>query len=132
MATPSSNQLARLFAHRDCHLDRTLRWVGARYRIVEEHHDPVTGELVERPFELGDERPQRAVIFAQKFEDLLGLGGFSEGGVATMSGGITTTPSASPTITSPGYTATPPQAIGRPRSTGWCTMPDGGDEGRRR
>jgi len=34
IAAPSRDQLARFFAHRHCHLDRALRWVGARHRIV--------------------------------------------------------------------------------------------------
>jgi len=31
-------------------------------------HDPIARELVERPFELGDERAQGAVVFAQNVE----------------------------------------------------------------
>src|SRR5215472_8635053 len=49
VAAPSSNQLARLFAHRYRHLDRAFGGIGARHRIVEEHHDPIPRELVERP-----------------------------------------------------------------------------------
>jgi len=40
--------------------------------------------MVEGAFELGDERPQRAVVLAQKFELVLGLGCFSKGGVAAQ------------------------------------------------
>ena len=50
----------------------------------EEHHDPVARELVERPFELANERPQRAVVLAQKIENLFGFGGLGEGGVAAQ------------------------------------------------
>ena len=39
IATPSGNQLARLFAHRHRHLDSAFRRVGTWHRIVEEHHD---------------------------------------------------------------------------------------------
>src|SRR6516225_3454039 len=66
---PSRNQCARLFAHRHRHVDRALRRVGAWHRIIEEHHDPVARELVERPFELANERPQRAMVLAKEFED---------------------------------------------------------------
>src|SRR5262249_35383141 len=84
MATPSSNQLASLLAHRHRHLDRALRRVGTRHRIVEEDHDAVAGELIECPLKLADEWPQCAVIFTQEVENLLGLGGFREGGVAAQ------------------------------------------------
>jgi len=84
MAAPVSDQLARRLAHRHRHLDGALCRVGAGHRIVKEHHDPVTGEMVERALELGDERPQRAMVFAHENEDFLGFRGFSEGGVATQ------------------------------------------------
>jgi hypothetical protein len=48
IAAPSRDQLARLFAHRHCHLDRALGRVGAGHRIIEEYHDAITRELVER------------------------------------------------------------------------------------
>src|SRR5262249_25818535 len=79
---PVDDQLARRFAHRHRHLDRSLRGVGAWHGIVEKHHDPVARELVERPLELADQGPQRAVILAQETQHLLGLGGLGEGGVA--------------------------------------------------
>jgi len=41
-------------------VDRALGRVGDRDGIVEEHHDPVARELVERALVFGDERPQRA------------------------------------------------------------------------
>ena len=40
---------------------------------AEEHHDPVTGELGERALRLAHQWPQRAAIFAQKFENFLRL-----------------------------------------------------------
>jgi hypothetical protein len=58
--------------------------VRDRHRVVEEHHDAVARELVERSLEPADERPQRAVVFAQKVEDLLGLGGLGKGGVTAQ------------------------------------------------
>src|SRR5262249_41240888 len=80
--TPRNDQRRCSLAHRDGHLDRALGRVGDRYGVVEEHHDPIAGELVERALELADQRPQRAVIFAQEIQHLLGLGGLGEGGVA--------------------------------------------------
>src|SRR5215831_368055 len=38
--SPRGNQFGRRFAHRQRHPDGALRRVGARHRIVEEHHDP--------------------------------------------------------------------------------------------
>jgi hypothetical protein len=55
-----------------------------RPRIIEKDHDAVARELVERALELADEWPQRTVIFAQKVEDFLRLGGLGEGGVAAQ------------------------------------------------
>src|SRR5262249_52802695 len=80
--TPVGDQRASRLAHRHRHLDGALRRVGAWHWIVEEHHDPVARELVERALELTDQRSERAVVFAQEVEHLLGLGGLGEGGVA--------------------------------------------------
>jgi hypothetical protein len=84
MATPTSNQLGRCLTHRHCHLDRALRRVGTWHRVVEEHHDPVARELVERALKLARQWPQRAVVLAQKFEDFLRLSGLGEGGIAAQ------------------------------------------------
>src|SRR5215469_16711356 len=84
MATPSSNQLARLFAHRHRHLNRALCRVGDRYWVIEKNHDAIARELVERALELGNERPQRAMISAQEVEHLLGLRGLGERGIAAQ------------------------------------------------
>jgi hypothetical protein len=83
-ATPGGDQLDRRFAHRHRHLDGALGWVGDGHGVVEEHHDPITRELVERALELADEWSQRAVVFAQEIEDFFGFGGFGEGGVAAQ------------------------------------------------
>src|SRR5215471_10182971 len=65
-------------------LTRTLNRVGNWHGVVEENHDPITRELVERPLELADQRPQRAVIIAQEIQHLFGLCGLGEGGVAAQ------------------------------------------------
>jgi hypothetical protein len=52
------------------HLHRSLGWIRDRDRIVEEHHDAIARELVERSFELANERPEGTVVFPQEVEDL--------------------------------------------------------------
>src|SRR5215469_13590708 len=61
---PGGDQRAGRLAHRYCHLDRALRRVRTGDWVVEEHHDPVARELVERPLELGNEGSQCAMVFA--------------------------------------------------------------------
>ena len=56
VAAPVSNQPTCRLAHRHRHLDRALGRIGAWHGIVEEHHDPVAGKLVERALELGSGR----------------------------------------------------------------------------
>ena len=58
--------------------------VRDRHRIIEENHDTVAGELIERALILTDQRPQRAVVLVQEVEHLLGLGRLHEGGVAAQ------------------------------------------------
>src|SRR5205085_8488686 len=55
-----------------------------RYWVIEEHHDAVARELVERSFELAHERPQSAMVLTQELQHLLRLGSFGEGGVAAQ------------------------------------------------
>jgi hypothetical protein len=60
IATPLASvgdQGAGRLAHSHRHFDRAVSRVGAWHRIIEENHDAVTRELVERSLELGDERP---------------------------------------------------------------------------
>src|SRR3954464_9061943 len=84
IAAPGRDQPARFLAHRHRHFDGALGGIGARHRVIEEHHDPIAGKLVERSLELAHKPPQRAVVLAQKIEDFLGLGGLGEGGVAAQ------------------------------------------------
>ena len=65
---------------------RTARAAGvvARQRVVEEHHQPVAGEPLERPLEAEDEVAERRVVLAQHRHDLLGLAGLGEGGEAAQ------------------------------------------------
>ena len=62
--SPGHGQVTGGLAHRRRHLDRALCRIRAGHRIVEEHHDAVAGELVQRALELGDERPQCAMVLA--------------------------------------------------------------------
>src|SRR6516162_9517946 len=84
VTVPSSDQLARRLAHRHCHLDRALGRVGTGHGIVEEHHDPVAREMVERAFKLVHQRTQAAVVFSQEVELVLRLRGLGEGGVSAQ------------------------------------------------
>ena len=54
--------------------------VLTRHRVVEDHHQPVTGEPLERALEAEDEVAERGVVVAQHPHDLLGLAGLGEGG----------------------------------------------------
>src|SRR5262249_15246284 len=55
-SAPSDDQLVRRLAHRHRHSDRAFGRVGAWHRIVEEHHDPIARELIERALILADQR----------------------------------------------------------------------------
>ena len=55
------------------------RPVVARQRVVEEHHQPVAGEALERSLEAEDELAQRRVVLGQDGHDLLGLARLGEG-----------------------------------------------------
>jgi len=61
---PSELQLRHRFAHLDCHLHRAFSGVGAGQGIIEEHHDAVARELIERAFPASDDRPERGVELA--------------------------------------------------------------------
>src|SRR5271163_610528 len=83
-AAPGGNQTACGRAHSHRHVDRAVGRVGGWDGIVEEDHDAIARELIERPLVFRDEWPQRAVVFAQEVEHLFGLGGLGEGGVAAQ------------------------------------------------
>jgi hypothetical protein len=52
--------------------------IGDRERVVEEDHDPVAGEVLERSSVLGDQPAERGVVFPQHLEELLGRSGLGE------------------------------------------------------
>ena len=54
--------------------------VVARQRVVEEHHQPVAGEMLERALEPVDQVAERGVVLAQDPHDLLRLGRLGECG----------------------------------------------------
>src|SRR5688572_30088773 len=51
-----------------------------RHRVVEEDHDPVAGEVLERSRMRGNELTRRRVVFANDVDQLLGLGRLYERG----------------------------------------------------
>src|SRR5262249_23903024 len=83
-AAPGGRQCSRCLAHRDGHFDGALSRVWDRDRIVEENHDPIARELIERALKPADERPQRTMVLAQDVEHFLGLGGLGKRGVAAQ------------------------------------------------
>src|SRR6516164_9331829 len=60
---PVGDQRPGRLAHRHRHVDRARGRGRDRHRIIEEHHDPVTRELVERSLELADQWPQSTMVF---------------------------------------------------------------------
>ena len=53
--------------------------IGLDDRVVEEGHEAVSREVLERPFVDADERTHQAVMRPQEPEDLFGLGRLGEG-----------------------------------------------------
>ena len=81
---PRLAEAGHRIAHGDGELGRTLRRVGARQRIVEEHHHAVASKAIERALVLADQRPQRAMIFGKHLHDVFGLGSLGERGEAAQ------------------------------------------------
>ena len=68
-----SDKAGDIALHRDSHFDRTNSRIRTRNRIIEEDHESVPGEALERSFESKDELSQRLVILTQYGHRLLGL-----------------------------------------------------------
>jgi hypothetical protein len=81
-AAPLVEQPLDAVAHGDRHLHRARRRVGTGDGIVEEHHEPVAGEPLERTLVAGDESPDRRVIVAQQAHHVFGIGFLGESGEA--------------------------------------------------
>ena len=79
-APPAFGEVSHDVANLQRHPHRPLGGVVALNRVVEEHHDPVAREPLERPFVGVDERPDGAVILAEHPHHLLGFAGLREGG----------------------------------------------------
>ena len=77
-ALPLLGQRRDAVAHGDRHLDGALRGVGTRERVVEEGHQAVAGEAVERPLVAVDEIAERGVVLAEHQHQVLGLDGLGE------------------------------------------------------
>ena len=77
-AVPPLGERRDAVAHGHRHLDGALGGVGTRERIVEEGHQPVAREAVERSLEAVDEIAQRRVVLAEHQHQVLGLDGLGE------------------------------------------------------
>jgi hypothetical protein len=70
--------LADPIAYRDRQPGRLELVVGHRYGVVEEHHEPVAREMLERPAVPRHKLACHDVIVADDADELLRLGGFGE------------------------------------------------------
>ena len=77
---PLRGDVAELLADVEGELDCALGVVGLDHRIVEEDHDPVAREVLERAVVGDNECTKRRVVQPQEPEHLLGLGGLREDG----------------------------------------------------
>ena len=75
---PVRGQVREVVAHRDGQRDGAGGVVLLQDRVVEEGHEPVSGEVLQRALVGDDERTHDAVVRAQEAEDLLGLGRLRE------------------------------------------------------
>ena len=78
--TPPNGQLVHRIADLQRHPDGALCGVVVWDRIVEEHHDPVAGEPLERALISVHQCPHRLVVLREHAHHLLGLAGLGEGG----------------------------------------------------
>src|SRR5262249_9828780 len=81
-ARPLLRQLVHPLAHVERQADRALGVVVARNRIVEDNHDAVSEEPLQRALISEDKLAQVLVVLAQNAHDLFGLGRLGEGGEA--------------------------------------------------
>ena len=65
---------------------RAARWAGSGidHRVVEEHHDAVAGETLERALVLEDQPAHRRVVFAEHAHHFFRVGRFGERGEAAQ------------------------------------------------
>ena len=77
---PLLADLGKALADRDGHPDRTPGVILLRRGVIEEDHDPVTREMLERALVLDNQRADHRVVPAQEPEDLLGFGRLRERG----------------------------------------------------
>jgi hypothetical protein len=77
---PTSDELPDALSHRERELRRLKLWLGNGHRVVEEHHEPVTREVLERSAVRHEELAGGRVVLTHDPDELLGLGGLGEGG----------------------------------------------------
>ena len=70
---PALVQLVDAVSHRHGHLHRPGGSVRARERVVEEDHQPVAGEALQRALEAGHEIAERSVVLREHLHHVLGL-----------------------------------------------------------
>jgi hypothetical protein len=75
---PALGQLPDALAQRNGQTRRFELRLGDRHRVVEEDHDPVAREVLERAPVSGDQLARRGVVLADHVDELLGLGGLRE------------------------------------------------------
>ena len=75
---PAVGELGDPVAHRHGHRDGPLGGVVDGQRVVEEHHEPVAGEALERALEPVDELAERGVVLREHPHDLFGLARLGE------------------------------------------------------
>ena len=83
-ALPSWGEVTHRLPHRYCHPDCPRRWVGAGYGGIEQHHEPVTDEPLQRALETVDKRPQGGMVFVEHAHHLLGPSALGKRGEAAQ------------------------------------------------
>ena len=81
---PSGGQLTDRGAHFRRHAHRLDAGLGARQRIVEDRHQTVTGEVLDRALEFMNDGADGCVVLAQDIHHLFRFGGFGKGGKAAQ------------------------------------------------
>src|SRR5207249_1954902 len=77
---PAAREVAKTLAHRAGHGHRLQLMAVDRERVVEPHHHPVSGEVLERAAMRDDELAHRLLVLPQHPENLLRLRRLGEGG----------------------------------------------------
>src|SRR5262245_42599439 len=85
-AAPARRQLLEPLAECEREADRLQLVVLDRHRVVEEHHDAVSRELLQRAAMLREQRADGAVVCTQHFDQILGRSRLGEPGEVAQVG----------------------------------------------